>query len=86
MQLFIPGCHSLKEKRGVVRSLKDRTKNKFNVAIAEVDDQDQWQIATLGVVTVGSDAIFCEKVLRKFLEFTEMYREAEVGDYQIEVL
>ena len=86
LQLLIPGSRSLKEKRGVIRSLKARSRNRFNIAIAEVDDQDHWQIATLGIVTVGTDVPICENVLRKFVEFAETYREAEVGDYQIEIL
>ena len=86
LQLLIPGSHSLKEKRGVIRSLKDRSKRKFNVAIAEVDEQDHWQIAVLGIVTVGVDAHYCERVLRSFISFAEEYRDADIGDYQLEVI
>lgn len=86
IQLLIPGCRSLKEKRGVVRSLKDRARQKFNLAISEVDEQDQWQIAMIGAVTCGTDAQYCDSVLRRFLAFTEEYREAEVSDYDIEIL
>ena len=52
--LRIPGCSSLKEKRHVVQSLKDRLRNKFNVSVAEIDHQDTWQRATLAAVTVAS--------------------------------
>lgn len=86
LELLLPGSHSLKDKRGILRSLKDRGRRMFNVAIAEVATQDHWQIATLGVVTVSEEAPFCEQQLRKFLEFAETFRDAEVGNYQLEVL
>ena len=47
--LRLPGCHSLKEKRQVIKSLMARVRNQFEVAIAEVDEQDSWHIAILGV-------------------------------------
>lgn len=54
IELHIPGAHSLKEKRMVLRRIKDRLK-KFNVAVAEVEHQDLWQRAELAVVTVSTD-------------------------------
>jgi uncharacterized protein YlxP (DUF503 family) len=86
LEILIPGSSSLKEKRSVLRSLKDRVRQKYNVAVAEVDNHDHWQIATLGIVTVSGEAPFCEAQLRKVLEFAETYRDAEVSDYQIDVL
>ena len=86
LELLIPGCQSLKEKRHVVRSLKDRAKHRFNVAISEVDAQDNWQVAVLGIVTVGTDPKYVDGLLRKFVELAEEYREAEVSDYEIEIL
>jgi uncharacterized protein len=64
MELRLEESHSLKEKRHVVQSLKDRLRNKFNVAVAEIDHQDTWQRATIAVVTVASDHTHAEKVLR----------------------
>jgi len=56
--------HSLKEKRHIVASLKERLRNKFNVAVAEIDYQDLWQRAAVAAVTVSSDHSQAEKVLR----------------------
>ena len=56
LELHIPAAQSLKEKRGVVKSLKKRIQNRFNVSIAEVGGQDKWQVATLGMATVSTDA------------------------------
>jgi uncharacterized protein YlxP (DUF503 family) len=64
LDLRLEYSHSLKEKRHVVESLKDRLRGKFNVAVAEIDYQDLWQRAAVAVVTVSGDRIFAEKVLQ----------------------
>ena len=64
LELRLEDSHSLKDKRHVVKSLKDRLRHKFNVAVAEIDHQDLWQRATLAAVTVSSDRVHAEKVLR----------------------
>lgn len=64
LELRLENSHSLKEKRHVVQSLKDRLRNKFNVAVAEIDHQDLWQRAAVAAVTVSSDQVHAEKVLR----------------------
>lgn len=62
IELRVEEAHSLKDKRQVVQSLKGRLRNRFNVAIAEIDGQDTWQRAILALVTVGDRAV-CEKTL-----------------------
>jgi len=64
LELWLENSHSLKEKRHVVQSLKERLRNKFNVAVAEIDYQDLWQRAAVAAVTVSSDQVHAEKVLR----------------------
>ena len=64
LELRLENAHSLKDKRQVVQSLKERLRRKFNVAVAEIDAQDLWQRATLAAVTVSSSHDFAEKVLR----------------------
>ncbi len=85
-ELLIPGSHSLKEKRHVVKSLKERAKQKFNIAIAEVEDQDLLAKSTLAAVTVGNDAQFVEQTMQALLQFVTNYRESELGDHQLEIL
>ncbi|MCU1237421.1 MAG: hypothetical protein JWP63_5388 [Candidatus Solibacter sp.] len=63
LELRLENSHSLKDKRHVVASLKDRLRHKFNVSVAEIDHQDLWQRAMLAVVTVSSDHVHAEKVL-----------------------
>jgi hypothetical protein len=64
LELRLENAHSLKEKRHVVGSLKDRLRHKFNVAVAEIDHQDAWQRATVAAVTVSPDRAFAVKVLQ----------------------
>lgn len=64
MELRIEHAHSLKEKRHVVKSLKDRLRNKFNVSVAEIDDHDLHNSAVVAVAALSSSRDFVEKVLR----------------------
>jgi uncharacterized protein YlxP (DUF503 family) len=64
LELRLPESHSLKDKRHTVKSLKDRLRAKFNVAVAEVDYQDLWQRALISAVTVSGDHAFAEQVLQ----------------------
>jgi uncharacterized protein YlxP (DUF503 family) len=68
LELRLEDSHSLKEKRHVVESLKTRLRNKFNVAVAEVDYQDLWQRAAVAAVTVSSDHTHAGKVLQSVEE------------------
>jgi uncharacterized protein len=64
LELRFEYAHSLKDKRHVLQSLKDRLRHKFNVAVAEIDYQDLWQRSAIAVVTVSSDRENAEKVLK----------------------
>jgi uncharacterized protein YlxP (DUF503 family) len=73
ISLHLPDCHSLKEKRQIVKSLIARVRNQFSVAIAEVDDQDLWQSAILGVSCVSNSGQHADEVLghvRRYIEET----------------
>jgi uncharacterized protein len=64
LELRLEHSHSLKDKRHVVKGLVERLRNRFNVAVAEVDFQDLWQRSLLAAVTVSSDRVHAEKLLR----------------------
>ncbi len=64
LELRIDHAHSLKDKRQVVKSVKDRLRAKFNVAVSEVEAQELWQRAVLAAVTVSADQGYAEKVLK----------------------
>jgi uncharacterized protein YlxP (DUF503 family) len=87
LELLIPENGSLKDKRMVVRSVTQRVRNRFNVAVAEVDTQDVWEVATLGIVCVSDDPRHSNEMLSKVLAFIESERlDAEVGDVQMELI
>ena len=83
---MIRGSHSLKEKRRALKALKDRIRSKWNVSVAEVEDQDNWQRAVLAVAWVGNDARFLTSALSKIVDHAREYRGAELADYSIEIL
>jgi uncharacterized protein len=64
LKIHLPNAHSLKEKRFTVRKIQDRLRARFNVAVAELDHQDLWQRAEVGVVSIASDRQVLEKILR----------------------
>ncbi|HEX5230099.1 MAG TPA: DUF503 domain-containing protein [Bryobacteraceae bacterium] len=64
LELHLEDAHSLKDKRHTVKSLKDRLRAKFNVAVAEIDYQDTWQRSLVSAVTVSSDHGHAEQVLQ----------------------
>src|SRR5207244_9270244 len=85
LELSIPGAYSLKEKRHVLKGLIERLRRDFAVSAAEVDRQDVWNSAIVGVAFVSNDARFAESHLRKALNSLERSRDAVVADSQIEV-
>ena len=64
-ELHLPACQSLKDKRTIVKSLKDRLHNRFNVSVAETGHQDLWQRAELSAAVVSTDRRHAESVLRE---------------------
>ena len=64
LELRLDNSHSLKDKRQVVKSLKERLRHKFNVSVAEIDGHDLWQRAVIAAVTVSADRDYAEKLLQ----------------------
>jgi uncharacterized protein YlxP (DUF503 family) len=87
IELHLPRSNSLKDKRSVLKSVIRRVRNEFNVGIAEVDEQDTWRSAVLGVVTVSNDAAYVHGLLTKVVDWIERTRlDVDLVDYQIEML
>jgi uncharacterized protein YlxP (DUF503 family) len=82
LELFFPHAHSLKDKRRVLHGFKDRL-HRYNVALAEVDFQDKWQRARLGVVTLNSQQALVEEILGRVLADARNLQEAEVAGQEI---
>ncbi len=87
VRLRLPENLSLKGKRQVVKSITTRVGNKFNVSVAEIDDHDLWQLATLGICCVSNNKRHTNEVLSKVMDLIVGGRfEAEILDYEIEIL
>jgi uncharacterized protein len=80
LTLMVPESHSLKEKRMVLRRIKDRTRLKFNVAIAEVGDQDAWQSSQIGYAVIANERGFVESMVGKIEKFIEELGAAKIID------
>ena len=86
VKLRLPENLSLKGKRQVLKSVITRSSNKFDVCVAEVDDNDLWQLATLGICCVSNNNRHANEVLSKVVDFIISSRfEIEVVDYEIEI-
>ncbi|NQT94915.1 MAG: DUF503 domain-containing protein [Candidatus Omnitrophica bacterium] len=86
VELHIPESNSLKAKRRVIKSLKDKLRNKFNASVAEIDHHDKWQLATLAICAVSNDKVYIDGALNKALNFIGELSGADITDYQIELL
>ena len=86
IELSIPESHSLKDKRHILRSLLDNLRNKFNVSAAEVDKQNAWQQAVIGVACVSNETKFSVQVLNKVMDTIESNPRVVVIDFSIETL
>ena len=87
IMLHLPDSGSLKDKRQVARSLSARIRNQFNVAVAEVEDQELWQRLTLAVCCVSTDSAHANEMVSKVVAFVEeSRRDLELLDYQTEII
>jgi uncharacterized protein YlxP (DUF503 family) len=86
LTLFLGGSHSLKEKRMVLRRVKDLVRQKFNVSIAEVgDDNDLWQRAVLGIAAVGNQRSFVEPSLDEVVRFVRGQAEVTGEERELQI-
>ena len=85
--LRIPESGSLKDKRQVVRSVAQRVRNRYQAAVAEVEDNDTWQLATMGVAVVSNSHVHCQQMLDEIVSYVEESRlDAEVRDVEMEII
>jgi hypothetical protein len=87
IRLRLPDNLSLKGKRQVLKSVTARVRNKFDVSVAEVGDNDLWQLATLGICCVSNDKRYTNEVLSKVVDIIIDGRfDVEILDYEMEIL
>ena len=86
LELHLPEAQSLKDKRQVLRSLKDRLRQHFNVAVAELDYEDTWQRSVVGVVTLANEEQYVEEALQKVLAEADKILGPLVVSHAVELL
>ena len=87
IQLHLPENQSLKDKRRIVKSIIARLRNQFNVSIAEVDDNDLWQLATLGISCVSNNSQHVDETITNIIKFiNHNYPELEIVNQEIEII
>jgi uncharacterized protein len=86
LELYIPDAQSLKDKRQVLRSLKDRLRREFNVAVAELDHHDAWQRSVVGVVTLSNEEKHVNEVLQKVLDGADRILGSFLINQSVEIL
>jgi len=86
VEFLVAGASSLKDKRRVVKGLKDRIRHRFNVSVAEVDFHELWQRSAIGVAAVGTDGAFVAEVLGKVLALVRSNHAVQVLRHDMETL
>lgn len=86
IRLYAPWARSLKDKRMVVKSLIDKTKNRFNVSVSEVDDMDNHKIIVIGLSCISNSASHVNSILDKAINYIETNTEAVMENVTIELL
>lgn len=84
LEIELPYSHSLKEKRAVLQKIRDRLRARFNIAFAELDNQDLWQVATLGVVSISNSQEMLESTLHKVLDESEKILGHEASSHYMD--
>ncbi len=85
IDLYIDGCQSLKDKRQIIKSLKTRIRNNFNVSVIEFGDQDLWQRCKIGIVCGALDRAGADSVLNKVVEFLQREKSVSIIDVEKEI-
>jgi len=86
IDLMIPGARSLKDKRRVLKSLKERLRNRFNCSVAETEYQDLWGRARLSAAVVSAESRHANEQLNEIVRYVSLDRAAVMADYRIEML
>ena len=85
-EIFIFNANSLKLKRSVVKSIIEKSKNRFNISIAEVGENDKWQKSIIAFSTISNDQKIVEETIEKVINFFDSYSEIEIINIKREIL
>lgn len=85
LDLHVENCHSLKEKRRVVKSLKDKLRNNYNVAVCEFGDLSLWQRAQLGIVLCSNDKSVVDSRMKTVIDFCDRNHSVSLLDFKLQI-
>lgn len=85
-EIYIFNANSLKSKRSVVKSIIEKSKNRFNISIAEVGENDKWQKSIIAFSTISNDQRLVEETIEKVINFFDSYSEIEIMNIKREIL
>ncbi len=85
VEIFLPGLRSLKSKRRIINSIKDKIRSKFNVGVNEIDFLDKWQRSIIGIVAVSNDSKFLRSSLNKVVNHIRDNRNINILDWSIKI-
>jgi hypothetical protein len=83
VELYIPGISSLKQKRIIIKSVKTKLRARYNVGVAEIDENDKWQKAVLGIVSISNDKKEINSQLDKILNWLEKERDFDILNHEL---
>jgi len=86
INLYFPDSHSLKDKRNIIKSLKSRIRNNFNVSVSEINNHDLWKNTTLGIACIGNEKRYLDNVLNEVIKCIENQNKLQVIDFKTTVL
>ena len=86
IKVVMRSSHSLKDKRRIIKSLKDKTRNKFNVSVSEIEDQDNLKCSKIGVAMVGTDRQYVNSKLSSIISSFRFFPQAELVDYELDLI
>ena len=86
IDIFIPGSQNLKEKRAVIKSIKAKLRNNFNVSLIESDHHDKWQKATLAIATLGTKNAIIDSCFANIIDFLDRNNQIQLIDHKMEII
>jgi len=86
INLYFSDSHSLKDKRNIIKSIKSRIRNLFNVSVSEIDNLELWKNGTLGIACIGNEKRYLNDVLNQVIKFIEQQNKLQLLDFKITVL
>lgn len=85
IMIYIPNCHSLKEKRSILSSYKFSLRKKYNISIAEIGNKNLWRKSIIGIVCVSDNRQIIERMIEKIISDTVNHSEVQLINYQVSI-